>query len=267
MVSRAAEALYVQAVLADLNIEAKVVLHTDSTAGKAIIQRSGVGKVRHLQVKYLAIQEWIRTKRLHVSKLSGTWNPSDILTKHVDKATLLRLRPLTGTRYGNEEPDQPQVIGMYRLHHSPTGASSSSLAWTCRVLLPTVVRKVRAQQEDNSSGAAFAGLLGLRAEVSLSGNWLDGGADVVSLFVLVCLFVLGLWVVSGVCGKGRARADMPQVRSGSPSAPDGTAAASTEASSAQAGPRDVLATARQRGHTRERRRPFWCRGHTRERLA
>ena len=47
MVSGAAEALYVQAVLVDLNIEAKVVLHTDSTAGKAIIQRSGVGKVRH----------------------------------------------------------------------------------------------------------------------------------------------------------------------------------------------------------------------------
>ena len=55
---------------------------TDSSGAKGIAQRSGCGKVKHLEVRQLWIQEVVCNKKLTVTKVERKKNPSDALTHH-----------------------------------------------------------------------------------------------------------------------------------------------------------------------------------------
>ena len=63
---------------------------SDSKAGRAMATRLGAGKVRHLSVRFLWIQEYVRKQLLQVLPVLGTENPADVCTKHVSQETLLR---------------------------------------------------------------------------------------------------------------------------------------------------------------------------------
>ena len=77
----------------DLNIEVK----SDVTAAIGICRRRGLGRVRHIAVSDLWIQERVRGGDLRLSKVLGHENLADLLTKHVEKATLDRLLPLASS--------------------------------------------------------------------------------------------------------------------------------------------------------------------------
>ena len=81
MVRAAAEALGLRAIMNDLGWQAVVRVWVDSSAAKSMSARIGLGKVRHMEVKYLWLQEAVRDKRIMVKKILGTQNPADALTK------------------------------------------------------------------------------------------------------------------------------------------------------------------------------------------
>ena len=76
----ASQALGFKAMLVDLGIEAKIVLHTDSSAARGIIHRAGLGKLRHLETGYLWLQAAVKAKILQVRKVLGAVNPGDLFT-------------------------------------------------------------------------------------------------------------------------------------------------------------------------------------------
>ena len=86
MLGGAAEALGLQALALDLGWSLKVRIHTDSKAGKGMASRRGLGKTRHVEVKYLWLQQAVRTKRLVLAKIWGKINPADHLTKPQTRA-------------------------------------------------------------------------------------------------------------------------------------------------------------------------------------
>ncbi len=53
-----------------------LVEHVDSAAANAITSRSGVDRVRHLEVKTLWIQAALRDGRFVLKKVPGTENPT-----------------------------------------------------------------------------------------------------------------------------------------------------------------------------------------------
>ncbi len=55
---------------------------TDSSVAKSFVATRGVGKMRHLEVKLLWLQEQVRQQRLRVLKVRGTANIADALTKY-----------------------------------------------------------------------------------------------------------------------------------------------------------------------------------------
>ena len=61
-------------------------LLTDSSAARGIIQRQGCGKVKHLDVKSLWIQERESVGDLTVIKIPRLENCSDLLTHHCTEA-------------------------------------------------------------------------------------------------------------------------------------------------------------------------------------
>ena len=56
----AAEGLGVQSVAADLGYELSLRVWVDSTAARAVASRTGLGKVRHLEVRYLGFKRHSR---------------------------------------------------------------------------------------------------------------------------------------------------------------------------------------------------------------
>ena len=83
-------ALGFKAMLADLGIESKIVLYTDSSAARGIIHRAGLGKLRHLETGCLWLQAAVKAKRLQVRKVLGTENPADLFTKHLAEKDMWR---------------------------------------------------------------------------------------------------------------------------------------------------------------------------------
>ena len=81
LVKTAGEALGVKALLEDLGWETHVKIFLDSSAAKSIASRTGLGRVRHVDVKYLWVQEAVKTGKIMVAKIFGTDNPADALTK------------------------------------------------------------------------------------------------------------------------------------------------------------------------------------------
>ena len=58
-------------------------LYADASAALSIAKRQGAGKMRHINVKSLWLQEKSVQKVLSYEKIKGEDNPSDGLTKHV----------------------------------------------------------------------------------------------------------------------------------------------------------------------------------------
>ena len=79
-----------KAMMEEFGIKVSLVVKSDAVAAIGIVKRQGLGRVRHLAVADLWVQQ--RSKRGEVSyvKLEGRRNPSDILTKAVDGETLAR---------------------------------------------------------------------------------------------------------------------------------------------------------------------------------
>ena len=57
-------------------------IQTDSSAAKGIAGREGCGKLKHLSVKQLWIQEVIQDKRVDIQKIARELNSADALTHH-----------------------------------------------------------------------------------------------------------------------------------------------------------------------------------------
>ena len=86
------------AMAKDLAVELAPRVKVDANAAKGIASRRGVGKVRHLHVATLWLQECILSRRLRIDKEPGSTNVADLGTKHLGAGTLQVLMRLSGLR-------------------------------------------------------------------------------------------------------------------------------------------------------------------------
>ena len=56
-------------------------LGTDSSAAKSFVSRRGLGKMRHIEIRDLWLQKEVLEGNVLVSKVLGTENPADLMTK------------------------------------------------------------------------------------------------------------------------------------------------------------------------------------------
>ena len=78
-------------MLEDMKYKTKLVIHTDSSAAKSMASRIGVGKVRHIEVQYLWIQEQTKKGRFMLKKVKGEDNIADLLIKYLDQKSMHKL--------------------------------------------------------------------------------------------------------------------------------------------------------------------------------
>ena len=95
------ESLFIRSLLLEsrLSKNVNIRIHTDSTAGKSMATRFGTSKkTKHVQLRCLFIQELVASA-VSIKKVSGTSNPSDVMTKYITKEGLQRHLMSLGITY------------------------------------------------------------------------------------------------------------------------------------------------------------------------
>ena len=77
------EGLGLQSMCGDMGIHLEVRVRTDSDACRGTCHRSGLGRLKHIEVESLWGQEAVAKRRLELTRVSRECNPADCLTKYV----------------------------------------------------------------------------------------------------------------------------------------------------------------------------------------
>ena len=75
--------LGIKRMLEDMGIKMKLTISTDASAAKGISARRGAGKIRHIEVSQLWVQQKVRSGEIIIKKVRTDENLADALTKHV----------------------------------------------------------------------------------------------------------------------------------------------------------------------------------------
>ena len=96
LVKGASIGIGIRSMLSDFAIPVSVVLHTDSSAAKGIGSRRGLGKLRHVELAELWIQDLVSRGKISIVKIAGIDNIADALTKHSSRDRLSQHMSSTG---------------------------------------------------------------------------------------------------------------------------------------------------------------------------
>ena len=87
-VKGSAEGLGVVSAMKDLGEKRLLRVGLDSSAALGIVRRVGLGKLKHVDTKYLWVQHARKQGRLSVFKIDGKLNGANLMTKYMGKETL-----------------------------------------------------------------------------------------------------------------------------------------------------------------------------------
>ena len=95
----AANILGAISLLNDLGAKANSTVHSDASVAIGIVNRQGAGKLRHVKVQYLWMQDLVKNREVQVSKVSGERNTAEMMKKNLDSATMCE-------HFGNDGPGE-----------------------------------------------------------------------------------------------------------------------------------------------------------------
>ena len=95
IVKGASVALGLRNMLDDLGMKVKIRVKTDASAAKGIASRRGAGKVRHIEVSQLWVQDKVASGEVVLQKVSTCDNVADAMTKNVSNDILQKHMNLT----------------------------------------------------------------------------------------------------------------------------------------------------------------------------
>ena len=107
----ASQGLGMMTLLSDFGLTVSVTVHTDASAAIGIVRRAGIGKLRHLNVRYLWVQDQVKSERLWLEKVAGADNPADIATKHLSADIMRKHLESLGVRVGGGRARSAPILG------------------------------------------------------------------------------------------------------------------------------------------------------------
>ena len=90
----------------DWGMHMKGRVHVDSSAAIAVAERKGNGKLRHVRVGDLWIQEKVEREELMLEKTSGEWNPADMMTKGLGAEKMHRFLRIANQSFKDGRAEQ-----------------------------------------------------------------------------------------------------------------------------------------------------------------
>jgi hypothetical protein len=107
----ATEGLFLKKILLFLVFETVVGVKTDNSGAKALANKTGPGRLKHVETQELFVQGLVSEKKLRASKAGTDDNNSDVLTKYIERFVLERHRPALGL-IELENVVEPNVVFM-----------------------------------------------------------------------------------------------------------------------------------------------------------
>ena len=92
----AALGLMMKHIYEELGLKIGLVVLSDSSAGRAMCQRTGCGRVRHIETRFLWIQEQQLKQKLAIKAVRTENNTADVGTKHLGADLMKKLMGLAG---------------------------------------------------------------------------------------------------------------------------------------------------------------------------
>ena len=96
--SGACEGLFICSVARELNVDLKLVIYSDSSATISQHSKLGLGRMKHVELRFMFVKDLVKREKLSLCKIPGTDNPADLGTKMLDVATHRYLCNLVGLR-------------------------------------------------------------------------------------------------------------------------------------------------------------------------
>ena len=93
LVKTSTEAIGIAQMATGLGRKVQAVVMVDSSAALAVTQRKGNGKLRHVRIGQLWVQQAAEEGELGYKKIPDKENPADMCTKHIPRTTMDYLLP------------------------------------------------------------------------------------------------------------------------------------------------------------------------------
>ena len=91
MAKAASAAIGIRSMLMDLGVtEGRIILKTDASAALGVAQRLGIGKIRHIEVNQLWLQEKVYKGEIIAEKVNTDENLADALTKPLTNEDIIK---------------------------------------------------------------------------------------------------------------------------------------------------------------------------------
>eukprot|EP00971_Amphidinium_carterae_P328184 6459925-Amphidinium_carterae.1 len=175
-----------------ISVHHEIGLAMDSSTGKAVISRLGVGSIRHLEVKSLWLQMLHKQRQLRVLKVPGELNVADVGTKVLQPGrfqmlrSMLMLRTLDVSGWVEREPEKSQKAVRTVSSASRGEKVTTALIVAAEVFLQHVKGDATEECVSPSPGVAEDNIWVI--EVSVKTVW----QSIVCVACLVMIVVLGI---------------------------------------------------------------------------
>ena len=110
IVKGAATGLFMRSLLRDLGCELQLRNHSDSSAARGFSQRQGLGRLRHVQTRFLWVQERVKEGHLEVVPVRGKNNTADMFPKAVSGKLRDRYLQRLGYRHAKVGGLQKRIL-------------------------------------------------------------------------------------------------------------------------------------------------------------
>ncbi len=111
IVKGSAEGLGMQSLMNDLGMSLALEVKADASAALGVVQRIGLGKLRHIHTNWLWVQDKAQSKTIQYGKVPGSANPADALTKPLDAHTLTEHTRRVNVEYPSDAHEDGYDLG------------------------------------------------------------------------------------------------------------------------------------------------------------
>ena len=105
IVKCSSEILGLKSIVQDMDKCLGALLYSDASAALGVIQRQGLGKLRHIDCSYLFVQAINADKVVQFAKVAGQENPSDLGTKGLCAEAVIRHMTFSGGQFRSGRPE------------------------------------------------------------------------------------------------------------------------------------------------------------------
>ena len=137
LVKCSAELMGIRSAMRDFGVDSNGVVYADSSAALAIANRKGAGKLRHINISTLWIQEKQDLHQLEMRKVQGTNNPADLMTKYLTRTVIDTHLGFIGQQRAEGRAQAGLQVQGTAAAAAPGGVAGTNTAMT----IPTNARK------------------------------------------------------------------------------------------------------------------------------